>query len=193
MSSEPDHGNEQPPVEREIKFSLDEMEALRDRLLELEAERSNAGAFEDNWVLDKGGELKDAGCLLRLRKDGHGAVMTFKGPMSLEGAVKSRRESETRVASFEGARQIFEGLGYRAVRRYQKVREEWRLGGVTIALDHTPVGEFVEFEGSGAETVARRCGFDLEQADPRTYLEIYDHLRSEDESLPPEMVFPDRE
>lgn len=185
--------DEPPPVEREIKFSLDELEALRDRLLELEAERVNAGAFEDNWVLDRNGEIKAGGGVLRLRKDGQGAVMTLKGPATWDGGIKSRSESESRVGSLEGARQLFEGLGYRAVRRYQKVREEWRLGGVIIALDHTPMGDFVEFEGTGAETVARRCGFDLEQAERRSYLDIYDDLQRADPSLPTEMLFPDKD
>ncbi|MCB1055870.1 MAG: class IV adenylate cyclase [Acidobacteria bacterium] len=182
-----------PAVERELKFSLDELEALRERLIELDAERVNPGAFEDNWVLDRDDELKAKGCLLRLRKDGQGAVITFKGPASFDGGVKERTESETRVGNLEEARRLFEQLGYHAVRRYQKVREEWYLGAVTIALDHTPIGDFVEFEGSGAETVAKRCGFDLTKAERHTYLEIYDERVRQDPTLPREMVFPDKD
>lgn len=182
-----------PAVERELKFSLDELEALRERLIELDAERLNQGSFEDNWVLDRDGELMASGCVLRLRTDGQGAVMTFKGPATYDGAVKERAESETRVGNLEEARRLFEQLGYRAVRRYQKVREEWHLGAVTIALDHTPIGDFVEFEGAGAETVAKRCGFEMAKAERHTYLEIYDARQSQDPSLPREMVFPDKD
>jgi hypothetical protein len=60
---------------------------------------------------------------------------------------------------------------------------------VTIALDHTPIGDFAEFEGDGAETVAKRCGFDPDKAERRSYLRLYqDHLKKHPDS-PPEMVF----
>ena len=174
--------------EREIKFPSDDLEGLRDRLRELDAERVGPGAFEDNWILDRGDELRSTGRVLRLRTDG-GAHLTFKGPLHLEGSLKVRQEIEVEIDSAEEARTLFENLGFAVVRRYQKVREEWQLGGVTIALDHTPIGDFAEFEGDGAETVARRCGFGAEKGEPRTYLELYeDYLKSHPEA-PPEMVF----
>ncbi len=39
--------------EREIKFRSVELDKLRDRLIELEAERVGPSAFEDNWILDR--------------------------------------------------------------------------------------------------------------------------------------------
>jgi hypothetical protein len=76
------------------------------------------------------------------------------------------------------------------VTRYQKYREEWRLGALTVALDHTPVGDFVEFEGGGAEKVATRCGFALADAERRSYLRLYRDHRAEHPDAPPDMVFP---
>ena len=176
-------------VERELKFACSDLAAVQERLIDLEAERLSASAPEDNRVLDREGELAARGCLLRLRTDGHGALVTFKGPARFEGQAKLRLEHQTRVEDAEQLQSLFESLGYVVVRRYQKKREEWRLGGVTMALDHTPIGDFVEFEGEGAETVARRCGFDPERAERRTYLELYDdHLRR-NPGDPPDMVF----
>jgi adenylate cyclase class IV len=110
--------------------------------------------------------------------------------MRLEGALKVREEHEIGVEGTEQTLALFESLGYKAVTRYQKVREEWLLGGVTIALDHTPIGDFVEFEGDGAETVARRCGLDPSKAERRSYLRLYaEHRKRHPEALP-EMVFP---
>src|SRR5439155_8838237 len=40
-------------LEREIKFPGVELDKLRGRLAELEAERVGPAAFEDNWILDK--------------------------------------------------------------------------------------------------------------------------------------------
>lgn len=178
-------------MEREVKFAGVEHDELRSRLAELEAERTAAPSFEDNWLFDKGGELSARGCLLRLRVDGHGASITFKGPAMFEGRVKLRQEHETRVEDPTAARAVLESLGYAAVRRYQKVREEWQLGGVTIALDHTPIGDFAEFEGEGAEVVARRCGFGLPTSERRTYLRLYEDYLATHPEAPPDMVFPE--
>lgn len=181
--------SEPGPIEREIKFNGVEHERLRERLAELEAERIGSPAFEDNWVFDRRGELSGVGSILRLRSDGHGARLTFKGPARFEGRTKLRQEHEVRLLDAAEARALLECLGYQAVKRYQKVREEWELGGVTIALDHTPVGDFAEFEGEGAETVARRCGFDLETAERRTYLRLYEDYLKEHPEAPPDMIF----
>jgi adenylate cyclase class 2 len=175
--------------EREIKFPRVELDKLRDRLIELEAERSGPSAFEDNWILDRDEELLSTGRILRLRTDGGRARLTFKGPMHIEGNVKVREEREIEVGSAEDARILFENLGFTLVRRYQKMREEWQLGGVTIALDHTPIGDFAEFEGDGAETVAKRCGFDPDKAERRSYLRLYEDYLKKNPDAPPEMVF----
>jgi predicted adenylyl cyclase CyaB len=177
------------PLEREVKFAGVELDRLRQRLAELEAERRAPPTFEDNWVLDRDGALASAGCLLRLRDDGRGAALTFKGPARFEGRTKVRPEHEMRVDDSEAARALFEALGFAAVKRYQKVREEWQLGGVTIALDHTPIGDFAEFEGEGAETVARRCGLDLDASERRTYLRLYEEYRKKHPEAPADMVF----
>ncbi len=179
------------PLERELKFAQVDLEKLRERLLELEAERAAPGSLEDNWILDRGGELEAAACILRLREDGRGALVTFKGAARFEGTLKVRRELEVRVDDALQARAIFESLGYRVVRRYQKIREEWRLGSESIALDHTPIGDFVEFEGERAEVIARRCGFDPTKADLRTYLRLYEDYLATHPEAPADMVFPE--
>jgi predicted adenylyl cyclase CyaB len=176
-------------LEREIKFHSEDLEALRERLAELEAERVGPPAFEDNWILDRGDELLSKGKILRLRSDGARSHLTFKGPMHMEGKIKVRPELEIGIEDAEQGRQLFEQLGYTVVRRYQKVREEWQLGGVTIALDHTPIGDFAEFEGDGAETVARRCGFDPGKGEARSYLRLYDDYLKDHPDAPPEMTF----
>jgi predicted adenylyl cyclase CyaB len=179
-------------VEREIKFPGVELEKLRERLIELEAERKGPTAFEDNWILDRGGELMKEGKILRLRTDSGRARLTFKGPLHLEGNLKVREEYEIDVENAEEATALLRNLGYSVVRRYQKMREEWQLGSVTIALDHTPIGDFAEFEGDRAEVVAKRCGLDSDKAERRSYLRLYEDYLKEHPDAPPEMVFTDR-
>lgn len=176
-------------LEKEIKFPGVELDALRDRLIELEAERVGPSAFEDNWILDRDNELMSSGRILRLRTDSGRARLTLKGPMRIEGNLKVRQEYEVQIENADEARSLLEGLGYSVVRRYQKMREEWQLGGVTIALDHTPIGDFAEFEGDRAEVVAKRCGFDPLKAEKRSYLRLYEEYLKEHPDAPPEMVF----
>ena len=179
-------------IERELKFAQVDLEALRARLLELEAERLGPVIFEENWLLDRAGELGDRASILRVRaEEGRGAVVTFKGPLSFDGPTKVRAELEMRVESSELALAILQALGYVVERRYQKMREEWRLGTETICLDHTPIGDFVEFEGDRAEAVAKRCGFAPETALRKSYLMLYaEHLAANPEA-PFDMVFPE--
>ena len=181
-------GNE--PLERELKFREVDLDRLRQRLGELEAERAGASAFEENLVFDRDGELAAGGRLLRLRTDAHGARLTYKGSAEFEEGVKVRTEHETRVGDAAVCRRLLESLGYQVATCYQKYREEWRLGGVVIALDHTPIGDFAEFEGKGAGRVARRCGFDPAEAERRNYLELYRDHREQYPDAPADMVFP---
>lgn len=179
-------------VERELKFADVELDALRQRLGEMEAERQGPPIFEDNWIFDVDGSLDAVGSMLRLRVDRRGARMTFKGPAVYEGRVKVRKEVETGVEQVEAARAIFESLGYRVVRRYQKYREEWLLGSIVVSLDHTPIGDFVELEGEGCERFAERLGLDPETSERRNYLRLYERHLSEHPDAPPDMIFPER-
>ncbi len=177
-------------AERELKFRVEDLDELRSRLIELEAERINKSQFEDNWVLDRGGELRTLGCMLRLRLDGTGATVTFKGPPRFEESVKIRTEFETAVDDLEAMRSLFEQLGYTQATRYQKWRETWRVGGISVVLDNTPMGDFVEFEGEGASKLSERCGFDVASAERRTYLELYSDYRRANPGAPEEMLLP---
>jgi adenylate cyclase class 2 len=175
-------------TERELKFRCADLEEFRQRL-QATAERVSTVAFEDNILFDRNGELAGRGVLLRLRRDGHGACLTFKGVARFEDGLKVREERETRVGDADELQAVLSRLGYEPVQRYQKYREEWRLGSVVICLDRTPVGDFVEFEGSAAAAVAEQLGMDLQRAERLSYLELYREHRRENPSAPEDMIF----
>lgn len=176
-------------VERELKFPCPDLASLREKLGEAEADRVSASSREDNLVFDRKGEIRGRGCILRLRRDAKGARLTFKGAPHFEEGTKVREERETKVDDFAAMRRILEHLGFTVVTRYQKDREEWLVGGVTVCLDRTPIGDYTEFEGEGAERLAERFGFAIAEAEPRNYLQLYADFREENPDAPEDMVF----
>ena len=183
---------EENGVERELKFHCADLSSLREKLTEGEADRVSASSREDNLVFDRGGEVAAKGCILRLRRDGKGARLTFKGPPRVdESGARVREERETRLEDPDAVERILEHLGFEVATRYQKDREEWLVGGVTVCLDRTPIGDFAEFEGEGSERLAERFGFPAEESEPRNYLKLYSDYRKENPDAPEDMVFPE--
>src|SRR5438477_12325136 len=134
-------------TEIEVKFPLRDRQELMRKLDDLGAQRLYAETFEDNIVMDRRGELRTRGALLRVRKFGRYAIATYKGPAMFDSGVKSREEVQTGVESFELAIQLFDSLGFKPVFRYQKFREVWRIRDVEVVLDRTPIGDYFEIEG----------------------------------------------
>lgn len=92
-------------------------------------------------------ELVGRGCALRVRDDATGAVLTFKGPAT-PGPHKVREEIETAADNAERLLAILTAAGFEPVFRYEKYREELTVPGAIVAIDETPIGTFVEIEGT---------------------------------------------
>lgn len=177
--------------EIEVKFPLRDRNELVRKLHDIGAQRLYPETFEDNIVLDRRGELRTKGALLRVRKFGKYSIATYKGPMSIEGGVKSREEVQTGVESFELAIQLLDSLGYKPVFRYQKFREVWRLREVEVVLDRTPIGEYFEIEGpiDTIRSIAAELDMNMDQAIRQTYADLYRQARRTRSDLGENMVF----
>jgi adenylate cyclase class 2 len=178
--------------EIEVKFALTSRPDLVRKLHEIGAQRLYPETFEDNIVLDRRGELRTKGALLRVRKFGKYSLVTFKGPMSIEGGIKSREEVQTGVESFELAIQLLASLDYKPVFRYQKFREVWRVKDVEVVIDRTPIGEYFEIEGQVEviREVAAQLGMNMDNAIRHSYADLYRQARRTRGDLPEHMVFP---
>jgi adenylate cyclase class 2 len=119
------------------------------------------------------------------------SFLTFKGPPKAESIFKTREELETGLEDGGIACQIFERLGLRLWFRYQKYRREFRVDEVLVAVDETPVGNYVEFEGSeeGIHTLARKMGIDPSQFLKSSYYSLYLERCRERGQTPGYMVF----
>lgn len=179
--------------EIEIKLPCEDLGAVRGKLQELGAAPRTPSHFESNDLYDDpAGSLKSSGRALRLRRAGDTAILTFKGPARFTEGVKAREERETEVSDPVETEAILTALGLARRFRYEKRREEWNLEGCAVALDETPIGDFVEVEGPppGIRRAVAALGLDFAAAVPYSYARLYSERRKKDPSLPPDMVFP---
>lgn len=134
--------------EIEIKLLVDDLAALRQRLLALGATLHTPRTYEDNWCFDTPEHrLQQQDCLLRLRRDQRNLLTYKEPPAAAETAYKVRHEYEIEVSDFAQARALVEKLGFTPVLRYEKYRETFRYQEADILLDDTPLGAVVEIEG----------------------------------------------
>jgi len=182
-------------VETEIKIPAVDLDAVREALAREHATAVHPRAREVNLLLDTDdGRLQDAGTILRLRRYGRRHILTFKGPAVYNGPVKERSENEVEIENAEKMLEILDQLGLQIVARYEKDREMWEVDEVSVVLDHTPMGDFVEVEGprERLQAVARSLGLDPSTAVMGSYLSLWREHRSrrQEMNLPVDMVFP---
>jgi len=163
--------------ETEIKLAIASASAARRLLRRAGFRVHRRRAYEDNLVFDTSdGKLRASGKLLRLRRTRAGALLTFKGPASA-GKHKSRLELEVSIQNFDLGREILTGLGYAVVFEYEKFRAEYRQPGShgLACLDETPIGVFIELEGSPdwIDAAAKSLGFHEDMYITQSYLGLY--------------------
>jgi adenylate cyclase class 2 len=136
------------PIEREIKLRFGSPDEARLAIGRAGATPLRGRRLQEDVLLDTDDELlRRQRCVLRVRNEGHRSLLTFKGP-SIPGLVKIREELETVVGDADMMLHVFERLGFHIWFRYQKYREEFAHEEVVVAVDDTPIGTFVEIEGT---------------------------------------------
>ena len=135
-------------LEREIKLRFDSADQAREKVLALGATPLLGRRLQEDLLFDTEDErLRLQRSTLRVRSEGGKALLTFKGPV-IPAAIKIREEHETVVSDAATLQTILEELGLHVWFRYEKYREEFTIDDAVIAIDETPVGVFVEIEGS---------------------------------------------
>ncbi len=148
--------------EIEIKLRFDSAAAARERLEGIGATESKPRQLEDNFVLDReDGSLKREDRVLRVRKTGGQAVLTLKVPVAGEHVHKVRDEYETTIGDAATTLSLLGRLGFTPSWRYQKYRTGYALGDLSICIDETALGCYVELEGpeDQIDGAARQLGF----------------------------------
>jgi adenylate cyclase class 2 len=181
------------PTETEIKLAVADLRTARRLLRAAGFTVSRRRVFESNVIFDTARlALRRASTLLRLRQAGGLATVTYKGRPAV-ARHKTREELELAVADATAMAAIFERLGFRPVFRYEKYRTEYRQnrGAGMATLDETPVGLYLELEGSPGwiDRTARQMGFGERDYITSSYARLYLEWCRKSRVKPANMVF----
>jgi adenylate cyclase class 2 len=136
------------PIEIEKKYRLTKKqhESVRRRLPEIGA-KPRGEEFEEN-TLYGGKGLTVGRSVLRLRRVGEVAILTYKKRLPTSSSIKHQIEHETQVDDPKALNAILAALGFTPALVYEKRRETWVLGRAEIVIDVLPFGLFMEIEGT---------------------------------------------
>jgi adenylate cyclase class 2 len=138
------------PIEREVKLRFASRLDARTAVVATGARLLRERRLQADALFDTDdGRLRRNRCTLRVRREPGACFVTFKGAPQ-PSIVKRREELETEVADAPAMTLVLERLGFVVWFRYEKFREEFAGDEVTFAIDETPVGTFVEIEGTEA-------------------------------------------
>lgn len=170
--------------ETEVKIRVADVAATRRQLRKFGFVAIHRRSLEDNVLYDTPDRvLRQVRSLIRLRHYGSSWFLTYKATPDPDQHYKSRVELETEIKEPQAIRSILEILGLHPVFRYQKYRAQYRQGDPPggrslrgeVALDETPVGNFLELEGSRAwiDRVARQLGYSRSDYTTASYGALY--------------------
>jgi adenylate cyclase class 2 len=163
-------------LEIEVKFVVEDLAAVRQRLVSLGATLDRPRTYERNIRFDTPWDgLRTQGKLLRLRQDAT-ARLTYKGmpETTYDSEARVREELEVEVSDFQMTLDLLQRVGFEPRQIYEKYRETFVYEGVEVVLDEMPFGDFVELEGAdeALKATAAALGLDWERRILANYLAI---------------------
>jgi adenylate cyclase class 2 len=181
-------------TETEVKIRWDGPAAGAQALILSHGYRiSAARTLEVDQLFDRpSGDLRQAGLVLRLRRSGGLSTVTYKGPAARE-TYKSREEIEFDVSDPEAFAAVLDRLGYQPGFHYEKYRTKFsdpHAPGL-VTLDETPMGVYLELEGSEywIDLAAQRLGFTSAAYITSNYAALYRLYREHHPDAPSNMTF----
>lgn len=153
-------------LEIEVKIKIEHLAEVKEKILSLGATLIKERHEHDDTFYDFPSlELRRKHHALRVRKINKKTFLTFKGPEQQSRKFKIREEFETEVKNERHLRKILKSLGFQPVFQYSKFRTVFRNKRLTICLDETPVGNFLELEGQQSDIVKFAHKLDVSKED----------------------------
>ena len=182
--------------EIEIKFRLDNPDAIRDKIKKIGAKFIKK-VFEENFRFDNAkNEIQSKNHLLRLRKDDV-VRLTFKDKRKYSQNINGRNlqvaeEIEVEISDFRKMKIILERLGFKIFSRYQKEREIWHYQNCEVLIDKLPyLGYFLEIEAPAQdiEKLTELLGLNIQNGIINSYGEIWKQYRKKHKIKARDMLF----
>jgi adenylate cyclase class 2 len=171
-------------IETEIKFRVDDLPGLAQRLETAGFRVHTSRSFEINVLYDtQDRQLRTRTELLRIRSYASRWTLTHKRlPLDRPGEDrhKHRVETETEIADGDALAEMFCSLGLVAAFRYEKWRTEWEDGEGHCVVDETPIGNYAELEGTSEwiDRAAARIGVDSADYITLSYGRLFEQWRA---------------
>jgi adenylate cyclase class 2 len=187
-------------IETEVKIPFPEGAIAARALIERAGyELFEPRTLESDQLYDRGaGELRTSDQILRLRRTGRRATVTYKGPRSDQEQTrgyKSREEIEFDVSSAAAFEKALDRLGFLPGFRYEKYRTKFRAPGESgvVSIDETPIGIFLELEGQPEwiDQTASRLGLSSAEYLTASYANLYQQYLRAHPASPKDMTFPE--
>jgi adenylate cyclase class 2 len=182
-------------VEIEVKFRVDDIPALEQKLFALGFRQITPRTFEKNVLYDtEDRALRAQQAILRVRQYGERWVVTHKClPKDNDPAArhKHRVETETEVEDGEAIGTIFDQLGYHPAFAYEKWRTEYADPEGHCVLDETPIGLFAELEGPAdwIDQTSQKLGLAPSDLITLSYGRLFDEWRRKTGSTATDLTF----
>ena len=160
-------------IEKKIRLTKEQRDAVVQRLQEVGALLVREEEFEENTIYS-GGSLSRETDVLRLRRVGERALLTFKQRVPTAAAIKHQREEETEVADAAAMHAILELSGFTPALVYEKRRQTWAFRQTEVVIDELSFGLFMELEGEedAIEAAERELGVDGFPTEHSTYPQL---------------------
>lgn len=175
------------PTETEVKIKINNLDVMKAKILEMRAELFKKRALQVDYAYDNKGKLKKNGECLRIRDN---SILTYKGPKQKGSKMKIREELEVMVDNGKYLAEILGKLGYGPTQKKEKYRECYIFHLTQICIDETPMGLFLEIEGSkeGVHDVAKKLGFTEKDFNNKSYGTIWEEYAKKNK-IKGDMVF----
>ncbi len=176
------------PIETEVKIKIENIEQIKQKLFEIRAELFKKRALQRDEYFDAKNKLKRTQQTLRLRDS---SILCYKGPPKKKQNMKIREEIEVMVDNGNYLKEILLKLCYEPTKVKEKYRESYLFHLTRICIDETPMGNYLEIEGSkdGVLDAAKRLGFSEKDFNTRSYTDIWEEYAKKNK-IKGDMVFP---